>query len=122
MLAVYALMKRMAEYHSMDWRPEQVGVGTTPWVAGDPTGDTMGLAEQLGACLVASRMSFANSFYPQLRAYEQGFVKEGVGAGGCAIAAHLYGGWGNTQLVKAVEDLLEAQLLITTRTFSQDTD
>lgn len=122
MLAVYALMKRLAAYHLLAWRPEQVAVGTTPWVTGDPTGDTVGLAEQVGACLLASRMSFANSPYPQLRAYEQGFVKEGVGAGGCAIAAHLYGGWENTQLVKAVEDLLEAQLLITARDFSKGTD
>jgi NaMN:DMB phosphoribosyltransferase len=41
--------------------------------------------------------------------YEQGFVKEGVGAGGCAIAAHLYGRWSQAQLVQSVEALLKAQ-------------
>ena len=39
----------------------------------------------------------------QLRAYEQGFVQEGVGAGGCAIAAYLYKGWNQSQLRHAVE-------------------
>ncbi|HIK42267.1 MAG TPA: TIGR00303 family protein, partial [Thermoleptolyngbya sp. M55_K2018_002] len=38
-------------------------------------------------------------------AYEQGYVKEGVGAGGCAIAAHLLG-WHNADLLSAVESLL----------------
>ncbi|MEO0887984.1 MAG: TIGR00303 family protein, partial [Cyanobacteria bacterium J06648_10] len=52
---------------------------------------------------LASQISFGQSPYVQLRAYEQGFVKEGVGAGGCAIAAHLYKEWGQSQLRHAVE-------------------
>jgi uncharacterized protein (TIGR00303 family) len=107
MLAVYALGRSLALQNSLDWNPAQVVVGTTRWVAEDSTGDTVGLAEAIGDVpLIATQLSFAKAQYPQLRAYEQGFVKEGVGAGGCAIAAHLYKGWGQQQLLNAIESLL----------------
>jgi uncharacterized protein (TIGR00303 family) len=107
MLAVYALMMAMAEAESYQWNPENVVVGTTRWVAEDATGDTVGLARLTGACLMATPLSFENSRFEALRAYEQGFVKEGVGAGGCAIAAALYQNWGQPELLAAVEALLE---------------
>lgn len=136
MLAVYALAQRLQETlpetwggklsarmapHSRDdaprwnspqqvWNPENIVVGTTRWVAEDPTGDTIGLSRSIGGVpLIATALDFRQSRYPQLQVYEQGFVKEGVGAGGCAIAAHLYQQWSNQQLVAAVEDLLERQ-------------
>ncbi|NEQ37451.1 MAG: TIGR00303 family protein [Okeania sp. SIO3I5] len=106
MLAVYALMQALAENLSLAWQPENIVVGTTRWVAEDPTGDTVGLAREIGCVpLMATQLSFSESSYPQLQAYERGYVKEGVGCGGCAIAAHLYRNWNQTQLLKAVEDL-----------------
>jgi len=106
MLAVYALMQALAENLSLAWRPENIVVGTTRWVAEDSTGDTIGLAREIGYVpLMATQLSFSDSCYPQLQAYERGYVKEGVGCGGCAIAAHLYRDWNQTQLLKAVEDL-----------------
>lgn len=107
MLAVYALMGAIAAAEGCDWNPQNVVVGTTRWVAEDATGDTVGLAKLTGACLIATRLSFAESRFEALRAYEQGFVKEGVGAGGCAIAASLYQDWGQPELLAAVEALLE---------------
>lgn len=107
MLAVYALIQAIAQAQSLPWHPEQIIVGTTRWVAEDPTGDTRGLAELLHAPLIATRLNFAHSRFAQLRAYEQGYVKEGVGAGGCAIAAHLRG-WHSDQLLSAIEALLAA--------------
>jgi len=122
MLAVYALAQaltklgvsaakpstELVEPYSLAWQPEQVVVGTTRWVAEDPTGDTVGLAQDLGAVpLLATELSFSTSRYPQLQAYEQGYVKEGVGAGGCAIAAHLYKGWSLVQLLQSIEGLVE---------------
>jgi uncharacterized protein (TIGR00303 family) len=93
---------------ALAWQPEQVVVGTTRWVAEDPTGDTVGLAQDIGSVpLLATQLSFAASRYPQLQAYEQGYVKEGVGAGGCAIAAHLYQNWNSVQLLQAIEGLIE---------------
>ncbi|MGJ3248765.1 MAG: nicotinate mononucleotide-dependent phosphoribosyltransferase CobT [Elainellaceae cyanobacterium] len=107
MLAVYALIRAIASYHALDWHPNRVVVGTTRWVADDPTGDTIGLARELQAPLLATQLSFAPSRYAQLQAYERGYVKEGVGAGGCAIAASLYQGWGVDQLLAAIENLAE---------------
>jgi uncharacterized protein (TIGR00303 family) len=106
MLAVYTLMQAIAQTYALPWQPEQVVVGTTRWVADDPTGDTAGLAQLLNAPLLATQLSFAKSQYDSLRAYEQGYVKEGVGAGGCAIAAHLNQGWTQTQLLQAIETLV----------------
>ena len=109
MLAVYALMQTLAGKSGVPWRPENIVVGTTRWVAEDATGDTVGLAREIGFVpLMATQLSFADSCYPQLQAYEQGYVKEGVGAGGCAIAAHLYRDWNQAQLLKAVEDLFQS--------------
>ncbi|WP_263970664.1 nicotinate mononucleotide-dependent phosphoribosyltransferase CobT [Leptolyngbya sp. KIOST-1] len=107
MLAVYALMGAIAAAEHTPWNPQNVAVGTTRWVAEDPTGDTVGLAALTGACLIATQLSFARSRFEALRAYERGFVKEGVGAGGCAIAASLYQGWGQPELLGAIEALLE---------------
>jgi NaMN:DMB phosphoribosyltransferase len=60
--------------------------------------------------LLATQLNFSASKYPVLQAYEQGFVKEGVGAGGCAIAACLYQNWTDQDLLKAIENLIEFQL------------
>lgn len=103
MLAVYALIQAITQAQGLSWQPAQVMIGTTRWVAEDPTADTVGLAEILKAPLIATQLSFAQSQYETLRAYEQGFVKEGVGAGGCAIAAHLYQNWGQEQMLTAIE-------------------
>jgi len=106
MLAVYALTKAIANALVLTWNPKQVVVGTTRWVAEDPTGHTVALAELVGEVpLLATSLSFANSRYPQLQAYEQGYVKEGMGAGGCAIAAHLTQ-LTPTELLSAIEDLV----------------
>lgn len=107
MLAVYALARSIAQTQNILWQPRQVVVGTTRWVAEDATGDTVGLAEAIGGVpLLATQLSFSESRYPQLRAYEQGYVKEGVGAGGCAIAAHLLADWGQEKLLESIEAAL----------------
>jgi uncharacterized protein (TIGR00303 family) len=117
MLAVYALMSAIAQTYALSWQPEAVVVGTTRWVAEDPTGATVDLAINLGKSsltqsgktppLLATHLSFADSRYPQLRAYEQGFVKEGMGAGAACIAAHLSQDWQQHQLLAAIEAQLE---------------
>lgn len=112
MLAIYALAQAVVKHYDLEWQPEQIVVGTTRWVADDPTGDTAGLAKNVGSVtLLATKLSFATSRYPQLQAYEQGYVKEGVGAGGCAIAAHLYQDWNQIQLLQAIEVLSERYCL-----------
>lgn len=107
MLAVYALIQAIAQHYALPWAPEQIVVGTTRWVIEDPSGDTVGLAKAVGTVpLLGTQLSFATSRYVQLQAYEQGYVKEGMGAGGCAIAASLYRGWNQMQLLQAIESLV----------------
>ncbi|MGF1499723.1 MAG: nicotinate mononucleotide-dependent phosphoribosyltransferase CobT [Elainellaceae cyanobacterium] len=113
MLAVYALIGAIAASDSPHLQNfsrncfRNIVIGTTRWVADDPTGDTIGLAKMLDAPLLATQMGFGKSRYHQLRAYEQGFVKEGVAAGGCAIAASLYQGWEQEALLRAIEALAD---------------
>ena len=107
MLAVYALTRAIANYQKLIWNPDAIAIGTTRWVAEDSTAHTVDLALAVGDVpLLATQLSFANSQFPQLRAYEQGFVKEGVGAGGAAIASHLYQNWTQEQLLRAIESQL----------------
>ncbi len=114
MLAVYALARAIAQARAIPWDLEQIIIGTTRWVSEDPTGDTVGLAQDLGSVpLIATQLSFATSRHPQLRSYEQGYVKEGVGAGGCAIAAHLSQNWGQRDLLAAIETLADRHQITT---------
>ena len=113
MLAVYALIEAIVYSGSIDDKYRRVWanlsnivVGTTGWVARDNTGNTVGLAKLVGGVpLLATSLNFATSRYPSFRAYSQGYVKEGVGAGGCAIAAHLKQNWTSTQLLTVIENL-----------------
>ena len=106
MLAVYALIKAIANYNALQIRLNEIAVGTTRWVAEDPTGNTINLARLIGGVpLLATGLHFNTSRYPSFRAYEQGYVKEGVGAGACAIAAHLTQSWTPIQLVTIIENL-----------------
>ncbi|OAB60244.1 hypothetical protein AY599_22785 [Leptolyngbya valderiana BDU 20041] len=103
MLAVYALARGLVRETGMAWCGDRVVVGTTRWVAEDPTGSTVELAQLVGDVpLLATPLNLSASAYPQLQAYERGFVKEGVGAGGCAIAASL-AGWPHDRLVRDID-------------------
>ena len=108
MLAVYGLIQHIAREENLTWDDRQVVVGTTRWVAEDPTGDTVGLANLLAPVpLLATQLNFSSSQYPQLQIYEQGYVKEGVGAGGCAIAASVSYNWTAIDLLNGIEKLVE---------------
>ncbi|MEM9538426.1 MAG: nicotinate mononucleotide-dependent phosphoribosyltransferase CobT [Cyanobacteria bacterium P01_E01_bin.42] len=104
MLAVYALLEAIARAYSLPYQGDRIVVGTTRWVAEDGTGDTVGLAEAIGNVpLLATQLNFTHSRFENFRAYERGYVKEGVGAGGCAIASHLLGNWQNDRLVAEID-------------------
>jgi len=107
MLAIYALAQTIAHQQTLSWQPDNIIVGTTRWVVEEPTGDTVNLARLVGAPLLATQANFSRSKYPQLQIYEQNYVKEGVGAGGCAIAANLYQGWGKSELLDTIEELIQ---------------
>lgn len=115
MLAVFALIKALENNYSLSIPLENIIVATTRWVAEDKTGDTVGLAESIGnVALCATQLNFSNSLYPSLQVYEQGFVKEGVGAGGSAIASHLLG-MKKEELLQVIEAIVSRFLMITSR-------
>jgi len=109
MLAVFTLASAIALGKDLYWQPEEIVVGTTRWVTEDSSGRTVELAQLIGKktnitpCLLATGLCFDNSRYAQLKAYEQGFVKEGMGAGGACIAAYLKEDWQQNQFIGAIE-------------------
>ena len=65
-----------------------IAIGTTRWVLNDSSSDLKGIVTQIyDVPILAAEIDFSSSQYSGLRAYEKGVVKEGVGAGGAAIAA-----------------------------------
>ncbi|MDJ0659956.1 MAG: TIGR00303 family protein [Crocosphaera sp.] len=107
MLAVYALIKSIINTSEYDVNLDNIIVGTTRWVAEDLTGGTVALAESIGTVpLLATQLNFSSSSYEQLKMYEQGYVKEGVGAGGTAIAASLSFNWTQEKLLNTIETLV----------------
>ena len=112
MLAVFALASAIAQSYNLYWQPEEIVVGTTRWVTEDSSGGTVELAQLIGTkgitpSLLATGLCFDNSRYAQLKAYEQGFVKEGMGAGGACIAAYLRENWQQTQFISSIEAQLD---------------
>jgi len=65
-----------------------IAIGTTRWIMTDKTADLKGIIAQIADIpILAADLDFGQSRFEGLRAYEAGVVKEGVGAGGAAIAA-----------------------------------
>jgi uncharacterized protein (TIGR00303 family) len=85
MAAILAILKKL--------KPdvlEKVAIGTTRWIIQDKTSNLNSLVNQIRSIpVIAANLNFSKSKYEGLKAYEQGVVKEGVGAGGAAIASIL---------------------------------
>jgi uncharacterized protein (TIGR00303 family) len=108
MAGVLALMDALELREGRDLPAERVGVATTRWVAADRAADLAGLARQLGQVpFLAANLQFGESRLQGLRRYEQGLVKEGVGAGGAAIAAMLATDVGNDDILCEVEAICD---------------
>jgi NaMN:DMB phosphoribosyltransferase len=99
MCSVLAILKRL------NVRVEgSVSIATTRWIVEDKQSDIRGLladiAPEVG--LIATTIDLGKSKYDGLRAYEQGYVKEGVGAGGLLTLAALKG-YGEDEVLKLIE-------------------
>ncbi len=106
MAAVAALAVRL---HA-EGAPGDLGnlaVATTRWVAEDPTADLRGIVESLPVPVptFAAGLDFGASAIPNLRRYEEGLVKEGVGAGAAALAAFWSADLGAAALLGRIEAL-----------------
>jgi uncharacterized protein (TIGR00303 family) len=109
MLAVYALIAKLGPDYG--YQPANIAVGTTGWVIGDRSADAVGLAKSLDrAIFLSAHLEFAVASYEQLRVYDQGFVKEGVGAGGAAISAALSQEWDSKMVLQSTEQLFQRMI------------
>ncbi|MEE8168677.1 MAG: TIGR00303 family protein [Candidatus Hydrothermarchaeales archaeon] len=84
---------------------KNLAIGTTKWIVEDRSSDIKSTVEQIAEVpILYSKLSFANSRFPGLRIYEEGIVKEGVGAGGTAILASIRGCNSNLLLERIEEN------------------
>lgn len=100
MCAVLAILKRLGVKLG-----GRVAIGTTRWLVEDGSSDIFGLVSEIApeVPVVYSTLGFGDSPLRGLRAYEEGYVKEGVGAGGCLVVASLIYGVELDELRRAVE-------------------
>ena len=109
MAALLAIIKRTKE-DILD----NLFIVTTRWIIKDKTSDLPGLIEEIHPVpIIATRLSFSSSPYSGLQAYEKGFVKEGVGAGGSVIAAYIKSkGTIHSEIIRGeIEKIYEGLLL-----------
>ncbi len=99
-------------------QPNNLALATTRWVWADSTADLAGLAaaieDRFGTLAVpylAANLDFSTSRYAPLRLYEQGYVKEGVGAGAAAMAAIVNGSHHAHALLQPIERVYEDLVL-----------
>lgn len=109
MLAVYALIEASLQDPKTDPRSrlkqrQNTLVGTTKWIVNDKWADTKKLANVLAAPCAFVGIDFSRSRHRGLRAYEQGHVKEGVGAGAALLIAALSGRFSETDIIAAIDD------------------
>ena len=97
MAAVLALALALAPPPLRQHLAADVAIGTTAWVAAEPSSDLSLLLERIGARWQVAPLAFAADLrfdadlHKALADYERGFVKEGVGAGGLALLWQLSG-------------------------------
>lgn len=125
MAAVLALIAALRRYPPPDFaeflqkmQPRNLALATTRWVSADPTADLAGLAveiekrfDEFEVPYFAANLDFSKSRYPLMQLYEQGYVKEGVGAGAAALIAIINGGYSATSLLPKIEQVYEELVL-----------
>jgi NaMN:DMB phosphoribosyltransferase len=84
-----------------------VSIATTSYVARDKTANFIEMTEKLGYQAFTADPGFAESRIKGLRMYENGEVKEGVGAGGAMLAAAMLG-FSQKEFRKKVEEVYDS--------------
>ncbi len=88
MATVAILLSKMVDLSKLD-----IALSTTRWIVEDTSSSLFGILKEgnTNIPVIVANLSFARSKLPGLLAYEKGYVKEGVGAGGLAAATILKG-------------------------------
>ncbi|MBX9695060.1 MAG: hypothetical protein K2Z81_21930, partial [Cyanobacteria bacterium] len=82
---------------------QNIVVATTKWVATDSSARVVQLANHVGVPFMHSTVGMGQSRHAGLRAYEQGHVKEGVGAGAALVLASLMGCCSQVEIVDLID-------------------
>ena len=110
MLAVILLTLEFIDFKEKQEFIDFVFIATTGWLVKDNSlSDLLDLINEkhnVNLLGFASPLSFKSSKYKELRDYEIGYVKEGVGAGGMSILAFLKG-FTNQEIVSMCQTNLE---------------
>lgn len=98
MAAVLALAGKLGYDQS------RAAVAATRYVVEDASANLEETVSRVsGAPLIVSDPGLGSSRVPGLRAFSEGFAKEGAGAGGCCAAAHLRAGVSSEKMREAAE-------------------
>ena len=110
MIAVILLALEFIESTDKQKFVDLVFIATTGWLVNDNSlGDLLDLItlkHNVNLLGLASPLNFRSSKYEELKDYEMGYVKEGVGAGGMSILAYLKG-FRNKEIVSMCQFNLE---------------
>lgn len=83
---------------------ENTAIGTTSYITNDESANFKSLVEKIADIPVISvNPGLKNSQYSGLKAFSEGFAKEGVGAGGSIISSMLKTGYGSKEFLDMVE-------------------
>lgn len=103
MLTVYALAQACTT-RGISQRRSNIGVVTTSWVAFDKNANVGEISKAVEAPFGCSMLDFSKSTHNGLRAYEEGHVKEGVGAGASIVLAHLMRNRSEEELIATIDE------------------
>jgi len=110
MIAVILLVLELLGAKNKDTFIEDVFIATTGWLVKDNSlNNLLNLINEkyeINLLGLSSPLNFKSSKYKELKDYEIGHVKEGVGAGGISILAFL-NGFGNEEIVSLCQQNLE---------------
>jgi len=110
MLAVTLLVLEFLGSNNKDDFIENIFIATTGWLVKDNSlNDLLNLINEkydVNLLGIASPLNFKSSIYKELKDYEMGHVKEGVGAGGISLLAFLRG-FKNEEIVSLCQQNLE---------------
>ncbi len=110
MIAVILLVLEFLDIKNKDNFIEDIFIATTGWLVKDNSlNDLLNLINEkhdLKLLGLASPLNFKSSIYKELKDYELGHVKEGVGAGGISLLAFL-DGFKNEEIVSLCQQNLE---------------
>jgi uncharacterized protein (TIGR00303 family) len=119
MLAVNALLNALTFGVNRNFNPnhfstnppfESILVATTKWVAFDANAHSTLLSRLTNSCLAASCPDFKLSRHTGLQAYEEGHVKEGVGAGAAMAVANMRG-FSPNEIMQAIDNCYDEMVL-----------